>query len=208
MSMATPRRALIAAGVLAQLSGCYRTTNVAVVPRLHTAYPVSASSQYVDGSGAIVTDTDYEIIQQFQLTRAVAAPRHDDTITQLAFEADLDRILSANHGDALTGVRISATDYDHGSHGSSGMWKMYGWTLGLTGAAFAGTGIAVGDDFAGSDIGTKLVWTGAATVGVGLLCYLVGVAVRKPAVWHLEVSGNVVKRVAPADPVVQQHAAQ
>jgi hypothetical protein len=184
---------------LAAATGCYRTTNVATLAPLHTAYPVSASPQYIDRSGAIVTESDYQVVQPFAFSRIVEAARHSETVTALAFEPDLDRIMNASKGDAITGMKIAATDYNIGSHGTSAAWKILGWTFGLTGGALAVTGLAVGDDQeTGTKIGTNLVVVGGVTAGVGVLSYLLGAALGEPARWQLEVSGKVVKRTGPA----------
>lgn len=192
------RRAALLAP-LAVVAGCYTTTNVATLAPLHTAYPVSASPQYVDQHGNIVTEKDYQVVQPFAFSRVVAAPPHSETVTPLAFEPDLDRIMSTAGGDAITSMKVAATNYDVGSHGSSAAWKITGWTFGLTGATFAVIGAAVGDDpQAGTQLGTNLIIAGGITAGIGALCYLLGTALREPATWQLEVSGKVVKHTGPA----------
>jgi len=129
----------------------------------------------------------------------VAAPPHSETVTPLAFEPDLDRIVSTNQGDAVTSMKVAATNYDIGSHGTSAAWKITGWLFGITGASFVVIGAAVGDDpQAGTQVGTNLIVAGAITAGVGVLSYLLGTALREPATWQLEVSGKVVKRTGHA----------
>jgi hypothetical protein len=186
-------------GPLAVLAGCYTTTNVATLAPLHTAYPVSASPQYVDQSGNLVTEKDYQVVQPFAFNRVVAAPPHSETVTALAVEPDLDRIMSTTRGDAITSVKIAATRYDAGSHGPAAGWKILGWTFGLCGATLVVTGLAVGDDpQTGTNFGTRFTATGAVLTGIGVLSYLLGSALREPATWQLELSGKVVKRTAPA----------
>jgi hypothetical protein len=186
-------------GPLAVLAGCYTTTNVATLAPLHTAYPVSASRQYVDQSGQIVTEKDYQVVQPFSFDRIVQAPPHEATATALALEPDLDRILSAARGDAITNMKIVATDYDAGSHGTSAAWKISGWFFGVTGVALVVAGASVGNDpQAGTHDGDNLLIAGAVTAGVGALCYWLGTALRDPATWQLEVSGKVVKHTGPA----------
>lgn len=186
-------------GPLAVLAGCYTTTNVATLAPLHTAYPVSASPQYVDQSGNIVTEKDYQVVQPFTFNRIVQAPTHSETVTPLAFEPDLDRIMSTTQGDAITSMKVAATNYDTGSHGPAAGWKILGWTFGICGATLAVTGLAVGDDPQnGTNFGTRFTVTGGVLAGVGVLSYLIGSALREPATWQLEVSGKVVKRTAPA----------
>jgi hypothetical protein len=145
--------------------GCYRTTNVATLTPLHTVYPVSASSQYVAPGGAIVTEKQYQVVQPFSFQRAIQAAPHEETLTALALQPDLDRIMSTSRGDAITDMRISATNYDAGSHGPAAGWKILGWTFGLTGATLAVTGLAVGDNpETGTSFGTDLVVTGPVTL--------------------------------------------
>ena len=186
-------------GPLALLAGCYKTTNVATLTPLHTAYPVSASPQYVDQSGQIVTEKDYEVVQPFSFNRIVQAPPHEETVTALAFEPDLDRIMNTSQGDAITNMQVAATNYDVGSHSSAAGWKIAGWTFGITGATFLVAGAAIRDDpQTEPKIGTNLMVTGAVCAGIGVLSYLLGRAQQKPASWQLEVSGKVVKRTGPA----------
>jgi hypothetical protein len=186
-------------GPLALLAGCYTTTNVATLAPLHTAYPVSASSPYVDQSGTIVAENGYQVVQSFTFNRIVQAPRHSKAVIPLAFEPDLDRIMSTTQGDAITNMKVAATNFDAGSHRMAAGLKIFGWTVGITGATLVAIGAAVGDDpQAGTHMGTDLVVVGAVTAGVGVLSYLLGSALRTPASWQLEVSGKVVKRTAPA----------
>ncbi len=107
-------RALLGFALL--LSGCYTTKNVVVVPPLETRYPVSASAEYVDPSGAIVTEQKYSVKNSFSFEKTVAAPRHDSQLAELRLESDLDRFVEASRGDAVTNLRIRATEYDAGSH--------------------------------------------------------------------------------------------
>lgn len=194
-----PHRTAGLIGPLAILAGCYTTTNVATMAPLHTAYPVSASSQYVDQGGAIVTEKDYQVVQPFSFMRSVQAPPHNETLTPLVFEPDLDRIMSTAQGDAITGMKVQATNYDIGSHGTSAAWKILGWTFGLTGVTFVAIGAAVGDDpETGTSVGTNLIVAGVVTAGIGVASYLIGAVLKQPARWQLEVSGKVVKRTGPA----------
>jgi hypothetical protein len=199
MKARTPHRTAGLIGPVAILAGCYTTTNVATMAPLHTTYPVSASSQYIDQGGAIVTEQDYQVVQPFSFVSSVQAAPHSETLTALAFEPDLDRIMSAAQGDAITGMKVQVTNYDIGSHGSSAAWKILGWTIGLTGATFVALGAAAGNDqYAGTNLGTNLVATGTVTAGIGVVSYLIGAALNRPARWQLEVSGKVVKRTSPA----------
>jgi hypothetical protein len=176
-------------------TGCYTTTNVATMGPLHTKYPVSASGQYVDSSGAIVVENEYTVVKPFEFDRPIEGARHDDTETEIVLQPELDRILAESQGDAVTDIKIYAADYDTGSHGSSAGWKVMGWTFGLTGATFLVTGAAVGGDAA-----EPLLIVGGVFGGIGLGSYLIGAALTDPAVWKLHVTGNIVKRNASAAP--------
>ena len=176
-------------------TGCYTTTNVATMGALHTNYPVSASGQYVDPSGAIVTENDYTIVKPFEFDRSIEGARHEDTETPIVLQPELDRALAESQGDAITDVKIYATEYDSGSHGSSAGWKVMGWTFGLCGATFLVTGAAVGGDAA-----EPLLIVGGVFGGIGLGSYLLGLAANDPSVWKLHVTGNIVKRNAAAAP--------
>lgn len=172
------------------LNGCYTTTNVVTVAPLRTQYPVSASPQYVDAEGEIITEEHYDVVHSFQFEKRVEAPIHDDTGTTLQLEADLDRILAEHHGEALTQVSIVGTDYDRGSHAGAATWKLMGWTFGLSGAAVAGFGLAVDEE----EPRTALLTVGGVFVGIGVVSYLMSGVTNDPATWNLHVDGNVVRR--------------
>jgi hypothetical protein len=174
---------------LAFATSCYTTVNVATLAPLHTAYPVSTSSQYVEGDGHIVTDRDYEVVHSFSLHPVVEAQPHHQSLAALALEPDLDRIMRTTGGDAITGMTIQAVEYDAGSHYPSAGLKLAGWTFGLTGAGVIALGAAVGEEE-----GTKVLEVGVVLAGVGVLSYVLGSALTRPATWQLDVSGNVVKR--------------
>jgi hypothetical protein len=183
-------RALTVAAALlgtALSTGCYTTTHVVSVAPLKTKYPVSASGQFLDEQGAVVTEDNYKVVAPFEFDQRIEAPRHETTETQLKLEANLDRILAENRGDAMTDVSIVATDYDPGSHGSAAGWKILGWTFGLSGA----TCMAVG---AGTEDAGPLVAVGGVFLGVGVLGFALSALADDPAAWTVEVKGNVVSR--------------
>jgi hypothetical protein len=182
------RATLLMAALLC--SGCYTTTHVVNVPPLRTKYPVSASGQYIDNGGALVTEDQYQVVQSFDFKKTVEAPRHEASEATLKLEAELDQILAQHQGDALTQVNIAATDYDPGSHGSAAGWKILGWTLGLTGATFAVAGAASDYESEG------LIAVGGVFLGLGVLSYLAAAVADDPAVWSLQVKGNVVKQTS------------
>jgi hypothetical protein len=170
------------------------TTNVVTMAPLRTAYPVSASSQYVDDGGRLVTAKDYEVVHAFSFHQQVEAGLHHKTVTALAFEPDLDRIMSTAGGDAITGMKVQAIDYDTGSNYPSAGMKLTGWTLGFAGLTIIALGIGIGEEE-----GTTVTKVGAVVAGAGVVSYLIGRALRRPASWQLDVSGNVVRRHAPAN---------
>jgi hypothetical protein len=172
-------------------TGCYTTTNVATMSPLKTNYPVSASGQYIDSGGAIVTENDYTIVKPFEFDRSIEGARHEDTETDIVLQPELDRILAESQGDAITDVTIYAAEYDPGSHGSSANWKVMGWSFGLTGATLLVAGAAIG-----SDGGEPLLIAGGIIGGIGLGSYLIGTATDDPSAWKLHVTGNIVKRNA------------
>jgi hypothetical protein len=193
---ATPlRRATVATACVAPLfaAGCYTTSNVATLEPLHTAYPVSASAQYVDGDGQIVTEREYSVVQPFSFAQQIEAPRHDSAHTALVLEPDLDRIVAANRGDAITKLQLQATGYDLGSHSSAGACKALGWLFGVPGLLGVTAGLV-----AGGDHRTTAVGIGAGVTGFGIALYLLGASLQTPASWQFEVSGQVVRRTMPA----------
>ena len=175
------------------VAGCYTTTNVATLGPLHTNYPVSASSQYVDKSGSIVTEKDYEVVQSFSFHHDVDAALHQKTLTVLALEPDLDKIMSAIEGDAITQMKVQAIDYDTGSSYQSAGMKLTGWTLGFAGLTIVALGVGIG-----SDEGGTVTKVGAVITGLGVASYVIGSVLRLPASWRLDVSGNVVRRNGPS----------
>jgi hypothetical protein len=185
--------AVATACIASLVAGCYATSNVATLDPLHTAYPVSASVQYVDGDGHIVTEREYSVVQSFSLTQRIQAPRHGSARTALVLQPDLDRIVAANRGEAITKFRLQAIDYDIGSHGHAAAWKQLGWLFGVTGLLGATAGLAAGGDHRALSAGI-----GAGVAGSGLAMYLLGAALQTPASWQFEVSGEVVRRTMPA----------
>lgn len=186
-----PVRFALACATFAAAAGCYTTTNTVTLAPLRTHYPVSASPQYVDAQGKIVTDEEYDVVQSFEFERKVEAPRHDDTESSLKLEAELDRALAQSNGDAITEMSVYASDYDPGSHGSAAGWKIMGWTFGLTGLTFVGLGAAMDSDVSGT-----FFVVGGVMAGLGAVSYLLGSAANDPATWTLNVKGQVVKRKA------------
>jgi hypothetical protein len=188
------RRAATAAACTAGLfaAGCYTTRNVATLEPLHTAYPVSASSQYVDGDGQIVTAKEYTVVQPFSFEQRIEGPRHASTHTKLVLQPDLDRIVATSRGDAITKLKIEAINYDVGSHRSTAGWKQFGWFIGAGGLLTGTIGLA-----RGGDDGTAVAEISAGIVGFGVALYLLGAALDTPARWEFEISGQVVRRATP-----------
>lgn len=180
----------------ASLTGCYTTKNVVSVPPLETRYPVSASPQFVDANGTIVTDADYAVSKSFAFEKTMDAPRHESRQAALRLEYDLDRLVSEGQGDAVTNLRIEATEYDTGSHGSSAGLQIMGWSFSLAGGAILATGLAVENDA----MRKVFVPMGSATLGIGLLGLALGAFADEPAKWHLRVTGDVVRANLPAPP--------
>ncbi|HEU4726540.1 MAG TPA: hypothetical protein VFT22_01570 [Kofleriaceae bacterium] len=172
-------------------AGCYTTTNVATMGPLHTAYPVSASSQYVDHDGSIVTESAYEVVQPFAFHRSIEGRPLETTVTDLALQPELDRIMSTAAGDAVTAMKIEATGYDQGAHGPAAGLKLLGWTCGVGGAAVIALGVA-----AGEQEGSSLTRVGVVVAGLGVVSYVIGAVLKTPARWSLDVSGRVVRRTS------------
>jgi hypothetical protein len=188
-------RLACAAGLVATLAsspGCYTTTNRATLAPLPTSYPVSLSSEYVEPGGSVVADRDYRIVRPFSFHSSVGALPDTTAITPLPLVADLDRIVAAAQGDAITRMRIQATSYEHLGAAKSGALRLLGWTFGLTGLLFIGIGVGVGGDRV-----TFGLEVGIPTAATGLALYLLGALSHDPATWEFEVSGNVVKRLGP-----------
>lgn len=198
-----PKRVVLGCAFVLATSGCYTTSNVVTMGQLRTKYPVSASGQYVDASGTVVTENEYEVVKPFEFERSIEAERHEDTETELKLQPALDEFLAQAQGDAVTDMKIYATEYDTGSHGSSAGWKIMGWSFGLTGATFLVTGAAVGDEMGGT-----FMTLGAVFAGVGLGSYLLGLTANDPTAWKLHVTGNVVKRNAGSAPPTDLHPGQ
>lgn len=177
------------------------------MPPLETTVPVSASGEYVDENGDIVKDTDYEILTPFQIERTFEVPRHSQGEAQLELAPELERIVARAKGNAITDLRIEAVEYDRGSHGSAAGWKVFGWTMTLTGGALLATGAAVG-----GDVGDVFYPIGGVIAGLGVVSFLLSATANDPAKWQLKVSGQVVRRHQPAsspqpvDPASRQEA--
>lgn len=180
--------------ISAALAGCYTTKNVVSVPPLETRYPVSASAEFVTANGDIVTDEQYAVTKSFSFEKTMDAPRHESHQATLRLEQDLDRLVSEGQGQAVTNLRIEATEYDRGSHGTSAGFQIMGWSFSLAGGAMLATGLAVDSDSARK----VFVPMGAATLGIGLIGFVLGATADEPAKWHLRVTGDVVRPNPPA----------
>lgn len=189
---ANARRAgtsLLAGSVLLATTGCYTTSNVVTMAPLKTDFPVSASGQYVDGSGDIVEESEYEDLAPFTIERTYEVPRHSEGHTTLELEPELQRIVRQAGGDAITDLKIEAVEYDSGSHGSAAGWKIFGWSMSITGGLLLGTGAALG-----GDAGDILYPIGGVTLGIGVASFLLSLTTNDPAKWQMQVTGQVVRR--------------
>lgn len=176
-------------------SGCYTTSNTVTVTPLDTKYPVSASGQYVTPSGDIVEEKGYNVVEAFEFTKKIEAPRHEEAETELMLEPELNRLMQQHQGDAITQLNIAATRYDPGSHGSAAGWKIIGWTFGITGGTFLLLGATADDDTSG-----PIMTVGGVFAGLGALGFVLSGTTNDPATWELKVSGQVVKQGGGAAP--------
>jgi hypothetical protein len=192
-------RGALGLGLLVAANGCYWTANVATFSPLKTSYPVSASPQYIDGDGTIVTENQYQVVAPFEFTHTVEGPRHEETETRINLEPNLDPIVAKAQGDAVTHMKIDGAEYRSGSHGSSGGLKLVGWSFSLLGgmALTVAAVVTAGDH---PERATLLWGMGGATAGAGVLCFVFSALANDPSVWRLHVSGNVVRRNSDAAP--------
>lgn len=170
-------------------TGCYRTRNIVHLSPLETSYPVSASSQYLDASGAIATPENYEVLSNFQFERTIEVSRHSQSEAQLKIESEVDQYVKQAGGDAVTHLKVVATDYHGGAHYSAASWKMMGWSFGLMGAPLLIIGAASND----STLKSVFIPMGAAFMGVGAVSYALSFAANKPSQWKFQISGTVVR---------------
>ncbi len=190
-------RGALALGLLVAASGCYQTTNAVSMAALHTSYPVSASSQYLENDGTIVTKSDYRVVKSFDFTRSVEGKRHDKTETKLDLEPNLDLLVAGAHGSAVTHLKIEATDYHLGSHRSAARRKLWGWSFGTFGATslVIGAVISPGEN-QHSPVKPLFLGMGGVSAALGVLSFVLGAVDDEPTAWRLRVSGSVVKRNA------------
>jgi hypothetical protein len=179
---------VIALALTLATAGCYTSQNSVRVVPVQTERPVSLSDQYVDEQGHVVVAEQYEPITTLSFKRAVEAPRHATAEATLDLTPELNKAIADAQGDAITNFRIQATQYDTGSHGSSFVWKMTGWIIGLTGATLLVTGAAL-------DSGDGLVTAGGVVMGTGFVSWLIGHVVDEPTRWDFQMSGDIVRRV-------------
>jgi hypothetical protein len=189
--MSSPRSVCVVLSFLvAPLTGCYQTANVVVVPELKTDFPVSASSQYRDASGAVVAKANYEVLHEFAFDKTVSVPRYDQQETTLALEPEFGRLIAEDGGTAITDVTIGATHYDPGSHATASLLSAMGWSFVGAAGLSAGLGLSIDDPPELRDA----MWLSAAALAVlGLAGVLVGNAQDEPSVWTLHVQGRVVR---------------
>lgn len=184
------RGAAMFAVIVCSTTGCYRTQNIVRVEPLDTKVPVSASGQYIDREGRIVTEDEYQVVSNFSFDRTVEVPRHKKAEADLDLETEIDRIVVEAGGDAVTEFRLEGTKYDSGAHNAAASWKNLGWVFGFSGAALVVTGLAIGDP----DINAILLPMGGVFAGVGAVSFGLSFTARKPAAWHFNVAGNVVSQ--------------
>jgi len=182
LSKARLRRGAIGFGLLIAMSGCYTTKNVATFSALDTSYPVSASAQYIDNQGALVTPKDYQVVKNFYFLHEVKGPRHEESTGRLNLRPELDNIMAKEHGDAMTRIIIDVADYQPGSHYTSGGLKVMGWTLGVSGL-FTLAFIPAAQDK--DDVHT-LAAIGGSALGLGALFYVRARYIRSEQAVRLE----------------------
>lgn len=187
-------------------SGCYTTANTVTVPQLETTYPVSASSSYVNSQGTIVRKQEYRALPPFAFEKTVSAPRHAETKTVLRLEPELDRLIAASKGDAITDLRIEPIDYDFGSHDSAARVSHAGWTFAIGGAGALTIGGLAAASSNGEDARIGLT-IGAVFAGASAACFVVAASLRQPATWRYWVTGRVVKETRSLPPPTDAAAA-
>lgn len=184
------RRDLALALVACATTGCYRTQNIVTMEPLDTKAPVSASGQYVDREGRLITETQYQVVSNFSFERTMEVPRHKKATVELELEREIDRIVADAEGDAVTDFKIEGTKYDSGAHNAAASWKNMGWAFGISGAALIVTGLAINDP----DINAIFLPMGGVFAGLGAVSFGLSFTARKPAAWHFNIAGNVVSQ--------------
>jgi hypothetical protein len=149
----------------------------------------------------VVDQKQYAVIAPFSFETTIEAPRHSSTETRFDLEAELDRLVSSQGGDAVTDLKVEGIGYDPGSHSSAAFWKQWGWGFGVTG----GTLLLIGA--ADANLRDSMVPAGAVLAGLGALGFVFAAVANDPAEWKFKVSGNVVKHGGPAQSAPPTHAA-
>jgi hypothetical protein len=188
--------------VLAAFGCNHETTNIATIRPLNTAYPVSASSSYVDDDGAIVDEQRYSVVRSFVVEKNADAPRHSTAETPISLKPDFDRIVAETGADAITRVTIEPDEYDVGSHDSAAGAKNLMYPLLVFGLAIdAGALIKLGNDPHEGRWQGLLVF-GAIVTGIGALLWGSSALDSEPARWHFKIRGDAVKvQATPSPPV-------
>jgi hypothetical protein len=164
-------------------TGC-TTTHVVSVPPVASKYPVSASAAYVDHDGSSVTAQDYRVVAPFELVKLERSQSADFEST-LQLGPELERLVVAANGDAITKLRIEATSFK--SHQNVG--TILGLSLGVIGSILIMRDFAVNEHQHRSR--DPLFWTGTACFVTAIPLYVVGDFTRATS-WQLKVSGQVV----------------
>lgn len=165
-------------------TGCTATHSV-TLPPLTSQYPVSASAQYVNQDGTTVGAEDYRVVSPFEIVkRDRSDSNHFRSTLQLGPE--IDRLVRAANGDAVTNLRVEATSF--GTHQNLG--TILGVSLGIVGSVLVVQDLASGSDQ--DPRSNPVFWTGTACFISGAVLYLVG-DYTKATSWQFHVSGQVVR---------------
>lgn len=175
-------------------TGCFGATgSKANIAPLETTYPVSASASYVDARGAVVTENHYRIVQSFTFEQTQSLHVWRDGVT-LRLEPDLDRIMKATPGDAVTRLTVRAT-FDPSGTSTAKSLQFGGWVLLPMGGLLLSGGAALGEYPKTQGAMAPLVAAGAVASVAAVACWVV--AVTRSNSWKTVVTGQVVKLQEP-----------
>ena len=181
--------AALAAALL--LASCTTTDHAVLLKPVEAGLPVSASSLYATGQGAVVSSEGYDIVDHFAFTKKMEGPVGvKGYSSSLDIGAELGALAAAKRADAVVNLRIIPTQFDPGNTFAVGPLK-------IAGSMFLGFGglfglMALMDEDMGETLGPMALAFG----GVGGAGLIVSATLqpRGRTVWTINIEGDLVRR--------------
>jgi hypothetical protein len=201
---------------VALAQGCAWSANTVPMDSLQTSFPVSASSKYLDANGNVIAPDQYQTVRSFQIHRTVKVKSAAPVVAPLELEEELDGLVTAAGGEAITNMTLQAQAYKAEGHYGANGWQALGWLGILIGGPTLGLSAMFdnGDHKHFNESGFYPWYgVGAGVLAMGLVSMAVASSRRaaQPNVWEIAIEGQIVRRKtmdssAPPPPLDKQLA--